>query len=87
MNTAKTLLTGKITKDYVELTPAYGRDYVFGSSAKADFLNGRDFVLNDITSPWDGKPCAIGDFADGVIVVLRFSKCRKLTTLTVHHTH
>ncbi len=38
------------------LTPAYGRDYTSRKAALADWEADKDFILNDIFSPWDGKP-------------------------------
>ena len=67
----------KITKDYTALTPAYGRDYHSAAKAKGDFLAGRDFVLEDFTSPWDRKPCNLEAFASGVIVQLYYDHNRK----------
>lgn len=67
----------KITKDHIALTPAYGRDYHNATTAKGDFLAGRDFILNDITSQWDGKPCNIDAFESGVTVNLYYAHNRK----------
>ena len=41
---------------YITVTPAYGRDYKSAKAAKTDWNAGKDFILQDITSPWDGKP-------------------------------
>lgn len=38
------------------LTPAYGRDYKSKKAALVDFNDGMDFIIADISSPWDGKP-------------------------------
>ena len=73
----------KITKPLTTLTPAYGRDYHSATAAKGDFLDGRDFILNDITSPWDGKPCNIEAFESGVSVTIYYYKKQKSTILRV----
>jgi hypothetical protein len=73
----------KITKPLTALTPAYGRDYHNAITAKGDFLDGRDFILRDITSPWDGKPCNIDAFASGVTVMLYYYETKKSTVVTV----
>ena len=39
------------------LTPAYGRDYKSKAAVMADFNTGKDFILADITSRYDGLPC------------------------------
>ena len=61
------------------LTPAYGRDYPSAKAAKADYLAGKDFVLNDITSPYDGKYCSCRDFPNQQ-VMLRYRKLQRVTT-------
>jgi len=59
------------------LTPAYGRDYASAKKAKADYLAGKDFILNDITSRWDGKPCSARDFL-GQAVNIRYHKLARV---------
>lgn len=61
---------------YVTVTPAYGRDYKSLAAAKADWEAGKDFILQDITSPWDGKPCNKEDMKDAHVIV-RYGKMRK----------
>lgn len=39
----------------ITLTPAYGRDYTSKAKVQAAYDLNHDFILNDITSPWDGK--------------------------------
>lgn len=63
------------------LTPAYGRDYKTATAAEAAYSNGDDFILNDITSRWDGKPCSIRDFP-GEAVKLRFNRNQDFTIFT-----
>lgn len=38
------------------LTPAYGRDYKKKDEVLSAFASNGDFILNDVMSPWDGKP-------------------------------
>lgn len=45
----------------IAVVPAYGRDYTSSVKAKADWLAGKDFILRDFRSPWDGKPINIED--------------------------
>ena len=40
----------------ITLTPAYGRDYDSAEEAKQDFFANKDFILNDIFDPWNGRP-------------------------------
>ena len=63
------------------LTPAYGRDYKNKKDCMADIEANKDFILNDITSPWDGKPCSPSDFK-GKQVQVRYNK----NTRTFVHT-
>lgn len=62
------------------LTPAYGRDYTTAKAAKADFEADKDFILNDLSSPWDGKPANKSGLVEGgyAHVNLRFCKQTKV---------
>jgi len=60
------------------LTPAYGRDYRTAKDALADYNAGKDFIINDITSRWDGKPVNKKQL-NGDAVMLRFNDARKVT--------
>lgn len=46
---------------HITVTPAYGRDYTSPAKAQADWEAGLDFILRDITSPWDGRPINLED--------------------------
>lgn len=61
------------------VTPAYGRDYTSAVEAKAAWNSGKDFIIRDITSRWDGKPINKQD-ADGagIKVLLRYNKLKKV---------
>ena len=54
------------------LSPAYGRDYKSGKDAKADFLAGKDFILNHCSGR--SLPCSITDFVVGASAQLRFKR-------------
>jgi len=62
-----------------EVTPAYGRDYKKRSDAVADWEAGKDFILRDFTSRWDGKPISIRDGLTNVMI--RYSNNRKVTNV------
>lgn len=66
--------------NYLELCPAYGRDYKNATAAKADFLAGRDFVLPFALG---GRYCSVRDFATGQAVLLRYSRLEKVTPAKV----
>lgn len=59
------------------LTPAYGRDYNSRRAVLEAFQNGADFILNDMASPWDGKPINITNIPQGELIQFRFSSMRK----------
>ena len=67
------------------LTPAYGRDYKSKKAAVADFNDGKDFTVRDITSRWDGKPANKSDLqAAGVRrVQIRYNKRRSVCVVEV----
>ena len=54
---------------YVTVTPAYGRDYKSKKAAIDDFNAGKDFILQDFMSRWDGKPASKADLASQYDVV------------------
>ncbi len=62
------------------VTPAYGRDYRTAKAAKAAWAAGEDFIIADMSSPWDGKPTSIRDEHAGYIN-LRFNQLRKVTVV------
>lgn len=39
------------------LLPAYGRDYKSKAEVLVDFIANKDFILVDMQSKYDGKPC------------------------------
>ena len=59
------------------VVPAYGRDYKSAKAAKADWKAGKDFIINDFFSHYDGKPCSIRDTKDQVMI--RYDRLRKVT--------
>jgi len=67
------------------LTPAYGRDYTSKAKAEADFRAGKDFIIQDMSSPWDGKPANIRDLSGaGVATVnIRYKKLRNIAVVKV----
>lgn len=62
--------------------PAYGRDYKTAIEAKASWNAGKDWIIADMSSPWNGKPISKRDFPKGTSVTLRFGKLRKTTRVT-----
>ncbi len=60
------------------LTPAYGRDYKYKRDAMKDFYADKDFILNDVSSQWDGKPINKSQIEVGTFITLRFAKMVKI---------
>ncbi len=60
----------------ITMTPAYGRDYKSINAAKKSWHSGEDWIINDISSRWDGKPANCNDIK--TTVKLRFSKLTKV---------
>ena len=67
------------------LVPAYGRDYRSRAAVLADWRAGKDFIIYDARSRWDGKPTNIEDCRHmGVAEVrIRFDAKRKLVIAPV----
>lgn len=63
---------GKITSDWLEVIPAYGRDYATAKAAKADWLNGKDWMVAAT-----GQYCSRRDFGPGTRVILRYARLEK----------
>ena len=63
------------------LTPLPGRDYKSAVEAELAFRAGKDFILHDLSSRWDGKPFNIESARDmGVIQLnIRFDERRRVT--------
>jgi len=67
------------------LVPAYGRDYSTASSAIKDFRSGKDWILRDPTSRYNGKYCSIRDLSNSEYteVELRYNKRRDLAKVNL----
>lgn len=63
------------------LVPAYGRDYKTAKAVKADWAEGKDFIVCDLFSRWDGKAANKDSFAIGENVTIRFCKKTKTTSV------
>jgi len=61
------------------VTPAYGRDYKSAIDAKAAWNSGKDFIIQDITSRWDGSYINKQDAdGNGVKVMIRYNSLRNI---------
>jgi len=64
---------------YLTVVPFHGRDYKSQKAVKEAWAAGKDFLIRDVSSRWDGKPINKED-ADrsGVTVNVRYDKNRKV---------
>ena len=64
---------------YITVTPAYGRDYTSAKAALADWAADKDFILQDVTSRWDGMPINRSQALEaGYTVHIRYGRLRKV---------
>jgi len=66
----------------ITLTPAYGRDYKSKTAVLEDWNAGKDFIINDFSSPWDGKPMDKDPNEHG-LVQFRFGQLHKVFTMGI----
>ena len=62
----------------ITVIPAYGRDYKSAKAAKADYIAGKDFIIQAIMHPYDGKPANARDLKNESVMI-RFDGLRKIT--------
>jgi hypothetical protein len=69
----------------MNLIPAYGRDYRSKKAVQADLDADKDFLIADISSPYDGKPINAAQLrAEGVRrVQIRYDRQRKVAIFSV----
>lgn len=73
----------RITENYLELIPAYGRDYSNKRTALEAFRSGKDWRFASLFPPYSGQLTSIRDFAPGTKVFLRFNENKSLVTAKV----
>jgi hypothetical protein len=69
----------------ITLIPNRGRDYPSAARVLEHLKEGRDFIVADMSSPWDGKPCNLPDLKRAGIMhaKVRYSQLRKVTTINI----
>lgn len=68
------------------LIPAYGRDYKTQKEVISDWKAGKDFIVANLFSPWDGKLCNLQDIKNEgkeKNVMIRFSRLQKLVFIKI----
>ena len=64
---------------FLTVVPAYGRDYTSINAARADWCAGKDFIINDLFNPYDGKPINRDQAVEaGYTVHIRYNHLRKV---------
>ena len=66
--------------NYLTLTPAYGRDYKSAAAARKDYFDNKDFVINQIMHPYDGKYVNKEQLPD-TTVNIRYKKLANITVV------
>jgi hypothetical protein len=69
----------------ITLAPLPGRDYPSELRVFEHLKEGRDFIVADMSSPWDGKPCNIEalKLAGVMHARVRYDRLRKVTTINI----
>lgn len=73
------------TPNTITLIPNRGRDYLSAARVLEHLKEGRDFIVADVGSPWNGKPCNIEDLKRAGIMRanVRYERLRKLTVINI----
>lgn len=66
---------------YLTVVPAYGRDYKSAKAVREDYAAGKDFRINDMSSPYDGAYVNSGDHPAGVTLSVRYAKLTKVVNI------
>ncbi len=73
------------TPNTITLIPNRGRDYPSADRVLEHLKEGRDFIVQDVSSPWNGKPCNLPDLKrQGVMHArVRYDRLRKVTLINI----
>lgn len=69
----------------ITLIPNRGRDYVSAARVLEHLTEGRDFIVADVSSQWDGKPCNIQALKQAGVMLakVRYCNLRKVTLINI----
>lgn len=69
----------------VHVIPAYGRDYKSKKEVEKAWAEGKDFLIQDMYSPWDGSYINRADAIAGGVrsVQVRYGNLRKVCVIKV----
>lgn len=64
---------------FLTVVPAYGRDYASINAARADWHQGKNFIINDLFNAYGGKPINRDQAVEaGYTVHIRYNRLRKV---------
>lgn len=66
----------------ITLVPAYGRDYKSAKAVRADFDAEKDFTINDVSNPWNGRYANKQQLA-GHTCTIRYNRLMSLVVIKV----
>ena len=66
---------------WIEVTPAYGRDYTSAKAAKADWKAGKDFIIQCVMHPDDGRYINKDHGAPTLKIIIRYNQLTKVTNV------
>ena len=68
------------------LTPAYRRDYKSKKAVLRDWNDGKDFIVADIFSPYDGKPTNKQDMerSTETEVLIRYKNLTQIAAISLN---
>ncbi len=62
---------------YLTVVPAYGRDYTSKAGVLADWNKDKDFLIYDVSSPYDGRYVNKSGRPAGVTISVRYARRTK----------
>jgi hypothetical protein len=73
------------TPNTITLTPNRGRDYPSAARVLEHLKAGHDFIVADMSSQWDGKPCNVEDLKRAGVMhaKVRYDSLRKVTVVNI----
>jgi hypothetical protein len=69
--------------NYIEVTPAYGRDYKSAKEVIAAWNEGKDFLIASIDSGYAGSYINKDDAHEGDVILLRYKRLTQVTPVKV----
>ncbi len=65
------------------LSPAYGRDYKSKAKVLIDWNGEKDFLIEDFSSEWCGKPANRQQFKPGDVINIRYQNMTKVMVINM----